>query len=139
MNPAHTFILIAVIGGIALIALALASSGFPDVISSGNGNFGGTTFVAPIENGVQEVDLRATSAGTYNYSTIVLQQGIPVRIHYTADPGAGCGREVIIPLAKARKLAPIEGEALIEFTPTEKGEFPFYCSMRMFRGTIEVV
>ncbi len=139
MNPTHTFILIAVIGGIALVALALAGSGLPDVTPPGNGSFGGTKFVAPIEDGVQEVDLRATSAGTYNYSTIVLQQGIPVRIHYTADPGAGCGREVIIPIAKARKFAPTQGEALIEFTPTQKGNFPFYCSMRMFRGTIEVV
>ncbi len=137
MNSTQTFILVA-LAGIAVLGLfAFLGGGFGPPAPPNP--FAGSRFVAPVLNGVQEVDLRALDSGTYNYSTIILQQGIPTRIHYTADPGAGCGREVIIPLAKARKLAPTQGEALIEFTPSEKGKYPFYCSMRMFRGTIEVV
>lgn len=93
----------------------------------------------PIIEGKQDVFLKATPYGTYEPSTIYVKKDIPVRIHYSADPNAGCGREVIFPEYKIRKLAPSQGEALIEFTPTKTGAFPFHCSMKMFNGTIEVI
>jgi plastocyanin domain-containing protein len=93
----------------------------------------------PIVEGKQDVFLKATQYGTYSPSRLYVKKGIPVRIHYSADQYAGCGREVIFPEYKIRKLAPSQGEALIEFTPTTSGKFPFHCSMKMFNGTIEVI
>lgn len=92
-----------------------------------------------IVDGKQDVYLKATQYGTYSPSYLKVKKGIPVRIHYSADQGAGCGREVIFPSFNKQQLAPPTGEAIIEFTPTSTGSFPYYCPMRMFRGTIEVV
>ncbi len=90
-------------------------------------------------DGKQDVFLKATQYGTYSPNYLKVKKGIPVRIHYSADEDVGCGREVIFPEFKQRKLAPSTGEVLIEFTPTKAGTFPFHCPMQMFRGTIEVV
>lgn len=138
MNQAAVFGLVALLGVGLLAALAVGFDSTPTpppVPTPGSPQ----QYVAPIVNGVQLVDLRATDLGTYSPNYIVLKQGVPTRISYSADTGAGCGREVIIPFAKVRKIAPLNKEVLIEFTPQEKGKFPFHCSMQMFRGTIEVV
>ncbi len=99
---------------------------------------GSITF-PPIIDGKQDVFLKATKYGTYEPSILYVKKGIPVRIHYSADEYAGCGREVIFPEYKIRKLAPSQGETLIEFTPSKEGTFPFHCSMKMFNGIIEVM
>ncbi|QQR93089.1 MAG: cupredoxin domain-containing protein [Candidatus Iainarchaeum archaeon] len=98
-----------------------------------------TISLPPIVNGAQEIALKATRYGTYQPNYLFVKKGIPVRIRYSADAEAGCGREVIFPEFRVRKYAPTNGDALIEFTPTRAGRFPFHCSMQMFRGTIEVV
>lgn len=99
----------------------------------------GSLSLSPIVNGKQDVFLKATEYGTYVPNYLIVKKGIPVRIHFSADDGAACGREVIFPEYKVRKLAPSGGETLIEFTPLNVGKFPFHCSMKMFNGTIEVV
>ncbi len=99
----------------------------------------GSGILPPLVDGKQDIYLKATQYGTYDPSTLYVKKGMPVRIHYSADEYAGCGREVIFPEYKIRKLAPSNGEALIEFTPQKIGTFPFHCSMQMFRGTIEVI
>jgi plastocyanin domain-containing protein len=141
MNATYGLIAIALVGIVGIFFLSQASASEGGLFSGGSGGSIpiGQKFIAPIKDGIQEFTLRATDAGTYAPNYITLKQGIPVRIHYQADVGAGCGREVIIPFAHVRKIAPLEGESLIEFTPTEKGVFPFHCSMQMFRGKMEVV
>ena len=87
----------------------------------------------------QEIYLKATQYGTYDPNYLVVKRGTPVRIHFSADGYAGCGRQVVFPEFNVKQLAPSKGEALIEFTPQRTGKFPFNCPMRMIRGTIEVV
>ncbi|MEK6902568.1 MAG: cupredoxin domain-containing protein [archaeon] len=93
----------------------------------------------PIVNGKQDLFLKSTEYGVYDPTHMIVKVGVPVRIHYSADEYAGCGREVIFDEFKVRKLAPSQGEALIEFTPTKVGKFSYRCPMNMFRGVIEVV
>ena len=97
------------------------------------------TSFPPMVDGKQDLYLKATQAGVYNPTYLKVKKDIPVRIHYSSDEYAGCGREVIFPEFKIRKLAPSQGEALIEFTPTRTGRFPYHCSMKMFNGIIEVI
>lgn len=99
----------------------------------------GVLSLPPIVDGKQDVFLKATEFGTYEPNFLTVKKGIPVRIHFSADAGAACGHEIIFPEYKVRKLAPAQGETLIEFTPDKSGKFPFHCSMKMFKGTIEVV
>ncbi len=93
----------------------------------------------PMVEGKQDIFLKSTKYGVYDPTYMVVKVGVPVRIHYSADEYAGCGREVIFDEFKVRKLAPSQGEALIEFTPTKVGTFSYRCPMNMFRGVIEVV
>ena len=89
--------------------------------------------------GVQEVSLKATANGTYSPNYIKVKKGVPVNLHFSADAGVGCGRSLIIREFRVQTTAPSSGESLIQFTPTRTGKFEFSCSMRMFRGTLEVV
>jgi plastocyanin domain-containing protein len=98
-----------------------------------------STKLPPIVDGRQDIYLKATQYGTFSPDYLVVKKGVPVRIHYSADPNAGCGREVVFPQFKKQKLAPTSGEALIDFTPNQAGKFPFRCPMNMFKGTIEVI
>lgn len=126
--------IIAVFGVLALMGVAITPTGkVTETIRPASAK------LPPIIDGKQELTLKATNYGTYDPNYIIVKKGVPVRIRYSADLGAGCGREVIFPEFKVRKLAPIDKEVLIEFTPTRTGKFPFHCSMQMFRGTIEVV
>lgn len=132
-------ILILVVGGLALIN-GTAYKNTANEIQTGKGSLiNGTGEMPPIVDGKQDVYLKATKYGVYSPSKLRVKKDIPVRIHYSADWEAGCGRAVIFPEYKQQAYAPAEGEVLIEFTPTQTGVFPFHCSMKMFNGTIEVV
>ncbi len=131
--------LVLVVGGLAMIA-GTSKTNTVKELSSGNGALvNGTGKLPPIVDGKQDVFLKATKYGVYSPAKLQVKKDIPVRIHYSADWEAGCGRAVIFPEFKKQANAPAEGEVLIEFTPTKTGVFPFHCSMKMFNGTIEVV
>jgi Cu+-exporting ATPase len=143
-NPMNNLLIVALLTGLTIAGFVfiMEAGAHPSArektigtppIPSGLGN------LAPMVDGKQDIYLKATKYGTYSPSSLKVKKGIPVRIHYSADEGAGCGREVIFDEFKIRKLAPSQGEALIEFTPQKTGKFPFHCSMRMFNGIIEVV
>src|SRR3989338_7026816 len=40
----------------------------------------------------QEIYIKALSNGTYDKSEIRVKKGIPVNLHFSAEPNAGCGR-----------------------------------------------
>ncbi len=128
-----------VVAGFAMIAGA-SKTATANGINSGKGALAnGTGQLPPIVDGKQDIYLKATQYGTYSPGTLKVKKGIPVRIHFSADFGAGCGHAIIIPEYNIRTNAPGEGETLLEFTPLNVGTFPFHCSMKMFNGTIEVV
>jgi heme/copper-type cytochrome/quinol oxidase subunit 2 len=131
--------LILVVGGLALINGNAYKSAANEIQNGKGALINGTGELPPIVDGKQDVYLKATKYGIYNPSKLRVKKDIPVRIHYSADWEAGCGRAVLFPEFKQQAYAPAEGEVLIEFTPTRTGSFPFHCSMKMFNGTIEVV
>lgn len=102
--------------------------------SAGNsGNVSGN--VAGGNGDVQKVNIGFSN---YNYypRTITVKQGIPVEITLDNSVG-GCYRSFNIPAMGVSKRSSGPSD-IIKFTPTEKGTYPFRCSMGMGTGTIVV-
>ena len=87
---------------------------------------------------VQDVYVRALGTGTYDKEQVTVKKGIPVRFHFTAENGAGCGRVLVMPAFNVKLISSNGQEAVAEFTPTEAGTYEYSCTMRMFRGTLVV-
>ncbi len=88
---------------------------------------------------VHEVSLRATPNG-YSPNVLSVKQGIPVRLKFSTDKNSGCSRALVIPDFGLKTVAPSDGTpTVLEFTPTQAGEFDFYCAMAMYRGKLKVV
>lgn len=89
-------------------------------------------------NNVQEIHSTITS--TSSYPTITVKAGIPVKWTISADKKFinGCNGEIVIPKYNVTKELNV-GDTVIEFTPTEAGNFAYSCWMGMVRGKIKVV
>ncbi len=125
-------------GGLAIFLAMLFIFGQSGVAQGPTGN--GGTAVIPSGNGeVQEVYVKALSTGVYDKQQITVKKGIPVRFHFSAEQGAGCGKVLVIRKFNVQLLSRNGEESFAEFTPTETGSFEYSCSMRMFRGTLNVV
>jgi sulfite exporter TauE/SafE len=86
----------------------------------------------------QNVDLNITSQG-YSPSKITVKQGEPVKLNLISKDAYSCASAFRIPsLGIVKNLQPNEN-ALIEFTPQNKGKIAFTCSMGMYTGSIEVI
>ncbi len=112
--------------GLALSGFPIggASAGTPQGIPSMNGN-------------VQEVSMKVTSYG-YEPSAISIKVGIPVRWKIDGTEAIGCTSVMTIPSLNVSQ-ALHAGENIIEFTPTERGQLAFMCSMGMVRGSFTVL
>ena len=75
----------------------------------------------------------------FNYDpvTITAKLGQKLRIIGNMDQLQGCLKAFTIPQLKISKMFKQEDNVL-EFTPTQKGSFPFTCSMGMGQGTLIV-
>lgn len=88
-------------------------------------------------NGVQEVTIDLASG---SYTPIVIEKGTTVRWVIKAEEGIlnGCNNKIIVrEYGIEQKLS--LGENIIEFVPTETGNFTYSCWMGMIRSTIYVV
>jgi Uncharacterized conserved protein len=96
-----------------------------------------TANTATIENGVQIIRTRLSSG---RYEPIVVQKNIPVKWIIQAEAGDinGCNRSIIVQQYGIQKDL-VQGENIIEFTPSESGTYPFSCWMGMIRSKITVV
>jgi sulfite exporter TauE/SafE len=90
------------------------------------------------QDGVQDVTLNVTSYG-YTPSNIELKAGVPVRLHLVTKKTVGCARSFVIPKLKIEKILPMNGEEVVEFTPTAPGQLAFSCSMGMYTGNFTVI
>lgn len=85
--------------------------------------------------GMQDVYVRALGgANLYKYdkSEIVVQKGVPVRLHFAADKDAGCGKSFVVYGLNIRLTSRNGEEAVAEFTPQDAGTYRYSCSMGMF-------
>ena len=87
---------------------------------------------------LQEVSVRALSSGGYDNPSPTVKAGEPVQFDFSADPGAGCGRQLIIDgLGVNVNLISQNGQAVsATFTPPAPGQYRFHCGMNMFRGVL---
>jgi len=85
---------------------------------------------------VQVVSVRALSSGGYDHPSVSVKAGVPVSFDCSAEPGAGCGRQLIIDNVGVN-LVSRNGETVsATFTPTSPGQYAYHCGMWMFRGVL---
>jgi len=101
---------------------------------------------APIEissnaNGVQELTLVITPGG-YNPLRFAVKKGIPVRLIFRQLGQVGCGNELMFPSDSNNRVSLTlknpQDQVVYEFTPTQNGQFQFFCSHQMYRGVMTV-
>ncbi|MBI5225966.1 cupredoxin domain-containing protein [Candidatus Micrarchaeota archaeon] len=123
---------------IGFISLVMATTPTAAPVVGGQGQ----AVVQPPGNnpgsGVQDVYVRAQPSGRYDYEQITVKKGIPVRFHFTAERGSGCGAQLIMESFGVRLISRGE-EQVATFTPTQTGQFAYHCGMNMFRGSMTVV
>jgi plastocyanin domain-containing protein len=106
---------------ISLVAMAIACS-------NADGNEAATT------DGVQIVQV-AVEGNEYTFSPASVQAGVPVRLVFDPDELPGCSRSVTLPEYEIVKTM-VEGDSIIEFTPSGEGPIAVACTMNMYTGTL---
>lgn len=135
MQDSKWFILIIAIIVVMFACMAFFFTG--SFSSSLNSNTNEIT-TATMMDSYQTVSLRAMGTGLYDHRVIEVKAGVPVRLTFTADQNAGCGRQLVIPdFGVQTTVAPGESQT-VEFTPTTPGTYAYRCGMNMFRGTLIV-
>lgn len=104
--------------------------------NSSNGNVNANT---PPTGQYQEISIKATGAGTYDKPYLTVKKGIPVKLNFTATKDSGCGKMLLLRDFRVQLLSTNEQTVTAYFTPQQTGKFEYSCSMRMFRGTLEVI
>lgn len=87
---------------------------------------------------VQDVYIRALANGNYNKPLITVKKGTLVRLHFTADRNAGCGRFFVLDEFNVKLLPKGEDESVAEFLPEKAGTYPYHCGMWMWKGKLVV-
>lgn len=88
---------------------------------------------------VQEVRITALSSGVYDKAEVTVKKGVPVKLYFTAEQNAGCGKMMILDGFNI-KLTSTNGQTVTaEFTPQEEGTYSYHCGMWMFVGKLRVV
>lgn len=93
---------------------------------------------AQINNGVQDVYIKALPTGSYDKPSVQVKAGVPVRFHFSADRNAGCGKLLLINEFGVRLTSYSGEESVAEFTPSA-GTYQYHCGMYMFVGKLVVV
>ncbi len=83
----------------------------------------------PVVDGKQIVDMKIVGY-TYQPHRFFVTQGLPVEWRIDASLAAGCGRILIAPKARVRRMLP-SGITVVTFTPEEPGDIRFNCGMGM--------
>lgn len=88
----------------------------------------------------QDIYIKARNDGTYDKEEVTVNAGSPVRLHFTADPDAGCGRQMVIYGLNIKAVSTNGEEDVVEFIPKQAGTYEYNCGMRMWRaGRLVVV
>lgn len=91
-----------------------------------------------LEDGVQILEIEAGELG-FQPISVSLQTGVPARLVFTRTTEQTCATEIKIP---AFDIGPVDltldEPVVVEFTPTETGEFRFVCGMDMLEGALLV-
>jgi hypothetical protein len=80
----------------------------------------------------QDIYIRALDTGVYDNMAITVKKSIPVRLHFTADTDAGCGRQLVIYGLNVQAVSQNGEEDVVEFTPQDAGTYEYSCGMHMW-------
>ncbi len=84
---------------------------------------------------VQNVYVKALGGanfGKYDVNELRVKAGSPVRLHFTAEQDAGCGKLLVVYGLGVQVTSQNGQEAVAEFTPDKAGTYEYSCGMRMF-------
>ncbi len=88
--------------------------------------------------GIQRVLIEVKSSG-YSPNRLKVKAGIPVELTLQTTNSYSCASSFILKgFGIKMQLGPNDRQ-VANFTPTQKGEYPFSCSMGMYTGLIEVI
>jgi len=96
-----------------------------------------TESIAVMEDGYQVITMTVTRYG-WDPDMFIIQKDIPVKWIIQGEEITGCNNAIQVPKL-GLKFDLIEGEQIIEFTPTEEGVVSWSCWMGMIPGSFIVV
>ncbi len=108
---------------------AAGNTGSAQQGGSATGNAGGA---------VQDVYIKALPTGSYDKTEVHVKAGVPVRLHFTAEQGSGCGALFILDGFGIQLTSLNAVEQVATFTPTTPGTYEYHCGMHMFVGRMIV-
>jgi sulfite exporter TauE/SafE/plastocyanin len=90
------------------------------------------------QNGTQQVKIAVGNNG-YSPNKITVKAGIPVQLTVSTKDVYSCASSFLMKSFNVNmQLAPTDNQT-ITFTPTQKGQYQFNCSMGMYKGIMEVI
>lgn len=89
------------------------------------------------KDGVQRASISALDYG-YLPREVYVKKGVPVKLTFITKENYSCSRAVVFPKLKIRKILPVTGEGVVDFTPVDAGVINFSCSMGMYTGRVIV-
>jgi hypothetical protein len=91
--------------------------------------------------GTQEVTLVISPNG-YTPAHFAVTKGVPVRLSFRQPGEVGCGSELLFQWGPGMNsqltLADPGDKQVLEFTPTQAGDFPYHCPHLIYRGLMTV-
>ena len=76
--------------------------------------------------------------GEFSPSSLTVEKGKPVRLHFRRGTESTCGTEVIFPDLNIRRSLPPNQTTTVELAPQKSGTLTFTCGMNMMRGKLIV-
>jgi uncharacterized protein len=130
--------------GAAVILLGIANIQY-GLVLGGSGMASGGADTAPqvsrqppeIADGTQRISMKVVGLD-YVPSQFTITQGVPVEWRIDASEASACGRFLIAPGLRIRKLLSDMSATLITFTPMQTGEFAFNCGMGMMNPDAKI-
>lgn len=124
--------------GISYVTNALHLYGIKiPVLSSFSSTVVGESVQAQQQGKVQVIRM-SVDYGGYTPASFTVKQNTPVRWIVEGKNVFGCQGALVSSKLNINTTLKV-GENIFEFTPTEKGDIPFSCSMGMFAGIITVI
>lgn len=86
---------------------------------------------------VQEATINVSSSG-YGPQNLDLKAGIPAKVNFKTENGAGCLRQVVSKELGLNNILSEEGDNYITLKNLKPGTYPYTCGMGMYGGTVTV-
>ena len=105
---------------------------------TGSGIAPSGTSTAPIVNGKQQVNISISNNG-YSPTQVFVKSGTPVELNLESKGVYSCASSFTLKKFNIFTQLQPNDKKVLAFTPTEKGNFTYSCSMGMYTGVIHVL